>query len=147
MSCYKRGNEIKLYRLLKSILPSSISLDSSATSPNYDRLKKVGAGPASDVWSIGCLFFELIAGEFLFIDTDWSRFFLRITNPEEPILTEEKLNMLPNDPRYKTFIEFVLQRNVTRRPNLQQVINKFDEIFPDASQASLPIIEKKSFRD
>lgn len=148
------NNEMNCYTLLnkgtewiKSPEMVSISLDSSATSPNYDRLKKVGAGPASDVWSIGCLFFELIAGEFLFIDTDWSRFFLRITNPEEPILTEEKLIMLPNDPRYKTFIEFVLQRNVTRRPNLQQVINKFDEIFPDASQASLPKIEKKSFRD
>ncbi|OHT14031.1 CAMK family protein kinase [Tritrichomonas foetus] len=139
-NCYtllNRGTE-----WIKSPEMLSIALDSSASNPKYDRLKKIGAGPASDVWSIGCLFFELITGEYLFIDSDWSRFFMRITNNDEPILTEEKIKMLPDDPRYKNFIEFVLQRNVRRRPNIRQLIVKFDEMFPDASKAPLPVIPK-----
>jgi serine/threonine protein kinase len=45
----------------------------------YDRRKKTGCNKASDVWALGCLFFELLTGEFLFYDTDWVRFFIRVT--------------------------------------------------------------------
>jgi hypothetical protein len=60
---------------IKSPEMLSIALNSAVTNPNYDRRHKVGAGPPSDVWSIGCLFFELLTGEYLFVDTDWNRFF------------------------------------------------------------------------
>lgn len=39
----------------------------------------MGTGVASDVWSLGCLLFELATGEFLFADADWARFYQRVT--------------------------------------------------------------------
>lgn len=45
----------------------------------YDRRKRDGAGPPSDVWSLGCLLYELLTGSFLFHNDDWIQFFLRVT--------------------------------------------------------------------
>lgn len=149
--CYK--NESNWATLLnkgtewiKSPEMLSIALNSSATNPNYDRRKQVGAGPESDIWSIGCLFFELMTGEFLFVDSDWSRFFLRITDPKKSLLTEESKTLLDHNEKYISFLEFVLQRSVRHRPNLKQVIVKFDEMFPHAMNGPLPFLEMPNFQ-
>ena len=144
--CYK--NEASSYTQLnrgtewiKSPEMLSIAINASVNNPTFDRRKQVGAGPASDVWSIGCLFYELLTGEFLFVDTDWSRFFTRVTDPKEALITPQCMKKLPKDMRFSGFIEFVLQRSVSRRPSLTQVIAKFDEYFPDAMEGPLPHIE------
>mmetsp|Transcript_33447 Transcript_33447/g.105686 ORF Transcript_33447/g.105686 Transcript_33447/m.105686 type:complete len:1378 (-) Transcript_33447:184-4317(-) len=36
-------------------------------------------GAASDVWALGCLLFEMLAGDFLFVDLDFARFFVLLT--------------------------------------------------------------------
>jgi serine/threonine protein kinase len=37
------------------------------------------SGAACDVWSAGCLLFELLTGSFLFHDDDWARFYFSVT--------------------------------------------------------------------
>lgn len=145
--CYK--NEASSFTMfnkgtewIKSPEMLSIAINASVNNPAFDRRRQVGAGPASDVWSIGCLFYELLTGEFLFVDTDWSRFFTRVTDPKEALITPQCMKKLPKDMRFSAFIEFVLQRTVGRRPSLSQVIAKFDEYFPDAMDGPLPVIEE-----
>jgi serine/threonine protein kinase len=134
-NCYTRLN--KGTEWIKSPEMLSIAINSSKSNPKFDRRKKIGAGPASDVWSIGCLFFELMTGEFLFLDTDWSRFYLRITDSTNQLITLQNKEALGSE-EYCKFLEFVLQRSVAQRPDLNEVIVRFDEMFPNATKGDLP---------
>lgn len=79
-----RGTEF-----IKSPEMLTVAYASQVTKDTFDRRKKVGAGRASDIWSLGCLFFELLTNDFLFYDSDWVRFFIRVTSDPE-LITEEK---------------------------------------------------------
>ena len=49
------------------------------TRSNFDRRRPKGAGSSSDVWSAACFLYELLTGDILFFDSDWIRFFIRVT--------------------------------------------------------------------
>lgn len=56
----------------------------------YDRRRKVGTTRASDIWSLGCLFYEILTGEFLFYNKDdvdcWVHYYIRCTTPTEELI-------------------------------------------------------------
>ena len=61
---------------------------------NYDRRKKVGTTRSSDIWSLGCLFYELLTGNFLFeeIQDNYLEFMYKIDKSSiSELLTEKKL--------------------------------------------------------
>jgi serine/threonine protein kinase len=45
----------------------------------YDRRKQVGTNNLTDVWGLGCLFYELLTGEILFQVEDYFEFHMRLT--------------------------------------------------------------------
>lgn len=54
-----------------------------------------GVNSRCDVWSAGCLLYEVLVGDFLFRERDWTRFYLRVTSSSLPLLTDAKLALLP----------------------------------------------------
>jgi len=48
--------------------PEMLMLSRAKNLDNFDRRKKYGTTRKSDIWSLGCLFYEILTGEFLFYD-------------------------------------------------------------------------------
>ena len=76
----------------------------------YNRQSKFNVGPSSDVWSLGCLLYELYTGEFLFYDQNWAKFFQRLTKEEFSIYDEEFYLKLDNNIFLIDTIKYILNR-------------------------------------
>jgi serine/threonine protein kinase len=48
----------------------TLAIYSKKEGDRYDRRKKVGTTRSSDIWSLGCLFFEILTGEFLYYSSN-----------------------------------------------------------------------------
>jgi serine/threonine protein kinase len=81
-----------------------------------------GAGLASDVWSLGCLAFELLSGSVLF-SGDYASVTHRVAfGGQGPLrLTHSEQAALGNRGELVDFIEWVLERDPSKRPSLNSI--------------------------
>ena len=103
----------------------------------FDRRRNQGAGAPSDVWSLGCLLFELMTGKMLFTDNDWLQLVARITSPESQLITQERQALIDNLPGVSEMLSFLLVRDPNLRPSLDDALFKLDSI--------LAILEENHF--
>ena len=100
---------------------------------NFDRRKKIGTTRSSDIWSLGCLFYELLTGKFLFeeIQDDYMGFIAKIDNSNNinDLLTNDKLSLINNNPYLVDFLKFMLIKEQNYHPNIETVIKRFEHVY------------------
>lgn len=108
--------------------PEMLELDfvSRRDSKAHDRRKRVGTSKAADIWSLGCIFFELLTGRFLFEDYDIASHWACATGKSGDVVNEENEKRLGHNGHLLEYLRFLLVRDADRRPTIQMASKKFE---------------------
>ena len=97
----------------------------------FDRRKKIGTSRTSDIWSIGCLFYELLTGKFLFEEeaNEYFVFIHKLKNSSVvELLTAEKLKELNLNIYIIDFLKFILVKDPHSRPGIKAILSRYNNV-------------------
>eukprot|EP00347_Sterkiella_histriomuscorum_P005241 403357349 len=105
-----------------------LTLNTRKDTDKYDRRKQVGTNRLSDIWSAGCMFYELLTGQILFYNADYFAFLNRVTRPSEALFTQDKLENINNNVYLIDFLKYMLVRDPRMRPSIDNVVKRFEHV-------------------
>ena len=107
----------------------TLSLKNKKQADNFDRRKKIGTTKASDIWSLGCLFYEIVTGQFLFNSNNWMHFFMQVTSNKQPLLKDENKEKMGNNIYLIDFLKFILIRDPQHRPSIHSIMGRYHNLY------------------
>eukprot|EP00210_Caulerpa_lentillifera_P002381 g2284.t1 len=112
---------------------------------------RIAPSVSSDVWSLGCLLFELITGQLLFDDSDYSEFHTRLTTTSRTLIDSKRVELIPEGIREPTLLclSYLLVRNPAFRAPLRAVIECVEYLLvsnalPDSTSAMQRSLDKSA---
>jgi mitogen-activated protein kinase kinase kinase len=104
--------------LLLSSCPTEAELTRIRGTPGFmapEVIRQEGCSPASDIWSLGALLYELVSRERPFAELEPQRIMFQVAREDTKTLTE--------DPFFNSIISFCQARNRSDRPSAQDLLN------------------------
>ena len=114
---------------IKSPEMIELELNKRTDHDKHDRRKRVGTSRLSDVWSLGCLFYELLTGEMLFDADEYAWFFVRLTKTQLDLFEDGKLDKINNNVYLIDFLKYILVRDPRLRPTIDNVLKRFEHVY------------------